>query len=122
MIRYITSFGEKPRKRPARSNGARTSNVPRAEPRGVVTVIARSPGWAFGAIETSTKTYVPRSLIFGAPITLTPVPATCTLAPCRFLPRIIRRTGFIELLVHQLGGSTFRISGAWAETLKASHR
>src|SRR5688500_18886566 len=28
----------------------------------------------------------------------------------------MRRTGFTELLVHQLGGSTLMISGVWAET------
>src|SRR5258705_195115 len=36
----------------------------------------------------------------------------CTWAPLRFLPRIISRSGLFELLVHQLGGSTLRISGA----------
>jgi hypothetical protein len=28
----------------------------------------------------------------------------------------------MELLVHQLGGSTLRTSGAWAATVRVSHR
>jgi hypothetical protein len=56
MIRYITSLDEKPWNLPARFSGPSTSNVARAVPFEVVTVIVFCPG---EATKIFTKIYVP---------------------------------------------------------------
>src|SRR4051794_25562656 len=47
-----------------------------------------------------------------------------TRAPARFRPRTSRRTGLMVCAAHQLGGSTFKISGApsaaQVDTMKSS--
>src|SRR5258706_9116416 len=120
MIRYITSAGENPWKRPVRLSGGRISKGAWAMVKDdgfspVLINSVRGPGFAFGAIATSTNKYVPLSLAFGAPKIRQPRPTALTLAFRRFFPRISKRTGLTELPTHQLGGSTLRTSGVVCE-------
>src|SRR6266571_1164467 len=72
--------------------------------------IVRGPGSALGSILRSAKRYVPASLTF-TPLATRPTPALSILAPMSPFPRTMTRTGSREWPGHQLGGSTFRISG-----------
>src|ERR1051325_5710615 len=123
MIRYITSSGENPLKRPARLKGALISNGASTVPPGVVILSERGPAPACGSITTSTKRYVPAALTRVSPA-CKPAPTACTRAPPRLRPRISTRTGLIECPAHQFGGSTFSTAGALcaAQMLTATSR
>src|SRR5258706_16370004 len=83
MIRYITSAGENPWKRPVRLSGGGNSKGEGGMVKddgffsGLVYSV-RGPGFAFGAIATSTNKYVPLLLAFGAPKLRQPRPTALT--------------------------------------------
>src|SRR4030095_11018835 len=110
MMRYTTSFGPNPWKRPAGGRAGAPVNGAAPRPPDVRSVSGYEPGAVPAGIVTSMNAYVPAELTLGVLHVRRPHD---TRVPARFLPRTSTRTGLIECPAHQFGGSTFSTLGAW---------